>query len=128
MAGPPGLEPLACLLDDCLYSFIPGLLGHTDAKPLESGYYKHMFETEFAKASTSANAFGLSHRYRGSHNSHCLMNQKLILVSGGCPGWGGPRSSLLRITSCPGRLIGSGPIGSPSSFTQDAFPALACRV
>lgn len=114
------------MLDGCLYSSIPGLLGYSDRKPLESGYYKHMFETEFAKASISVNASGMSHRYPGSHSSHCLRSQKLILVSGGRPGWGGPRSSLLRITSCPGRLMRSVPVGSPSP--AGLFPAPSHRM
>lgn len=55
--------PLACLLGGFLYSSNPGLLGYSDPKPLESGYYKHVFETEFVGASTSENASGMSHRY-----------------------------------------------------------------
>lgn len=119
-------SPLACLLDGCLYSSIPGLLGRRDPKPLESSYYKHMFETEFPKASTPANASGMSHRYHSSHSSHCLRSHKSILVSGGHPGWGGPRSSLLRLTSCPGRLIGSVPVGllSPAGL----YPAPSHRM
>lgn len=119
--------PLACLLGGFLYSSNPGLLGYSDPKPLESGYYKHVFETEFVEASTSENASGMSHRYPSSHSSHCLGSQKPVLISGGPPGWGGPGSSLLRMTR-------SVPVGSPSPVglypapSQDVSPALPCRV
>lgn len=78
-----------------------------------------MFETEFTEASTSENASGMSHRYPGSHSSHCLGSQKPVLISGGPPGWGGPGSSLLRMTR-------SVPVGSASPV--GLYPAPSHRM
>lgn len=120
-----GWNPLACLLGGCLYSSIPGLLGYSDPKPLESSSSKHMFKTVYQGQYLGK---GLRHepRYHGSHGSHCLMSQKLTLVSGGHPGWDGPRSSLLRITSCPGKLIRTVLVGSCSP--AGLYPAPSHRM
>lgn len=63
-------SPLTCLLDGCVYLSITISLEYSDLKLLKTGYHNHVFKTEFSPA--------MSHKYHGSHSSHCLMSQNLL--------------------------------------------------
>lgn len=116
MATLHGWPTWTCLLECFVCSSSTLALGHSDLKPLEACYYKHMFEREFAKASTSENVPD----DHGLHSSSCLMRQECILISGALPGWVGPRLLLLR------RLIRAVPV--ESSSPAELFPASSHRM